>query len=192
MRGYFGFGVEHLSKPLNLGNLMRTTHAFGGSFFFTIAPEMKVREAQLSDTSKAVGSVPTFIYESVEEMLLPQGCKLIGVELTDDAVALPSLHHPKAAAYVLGPERGSLSPELQARCDQIVKIPMKFCVNVGIAGAIVMYDRLLALGRHAPRPLRPGELPEEIARHIHGGPVFRSEKPIGKVIGKRKRQGADD
>jgi hypothetical protein len=33
---------------------------------------------------------------------------------------------------------------------------MKFCVNVGVAGAIVMYDRLISMGRFAPRPVSAG------------------------------------
>ena len=36
MRGYFGIGVEGISKAMNLGNLMRSAHAFGASFFFTV------------------------------------------------------------------------------------------------------------------------------------------------------------
>ena len=175
MRGYFGIGVEGLSKPMNLGNLLRTTHAFGGSFFFTVAPDMAIRKVQKADTSHAAESVPTYIFDSVQAIQLPRGCRLIGIELTEDAIDLPSFHHPKAAAYVLGPERGSLSPELQARCDQVVKIPMKFCVNVGIAGALVMYDRLIAHGRFPQRPLSSGGLPEGLPEHIHGGPRIRSK-----------------
>lgn len=176
MRGYFGIGVEGLSKPMNLGNLLRTTHAFGGSFFFTVAPEMAIRKVQKADTSHAAESVPTYIFDSVAGIMLPRGCRMIGIELTEDAVDLPSFHHPKAAAYVLGPERGSLSADLQARCDQVVKIPMKFCVNVGIAGALVMYDRLIAHGRFPHRPLRSGELPGGLPEHIHGGPRIRSKE----------------
>ena len=37
MRGYFGVGVEGVSKPFNIGNLMRSAHAFGAGFVFTIA-----------------------------------------------------------------------------------------------------------------------------------------------------------
>lgn len=190
MRGYFGIGVEGLSKPMNLGNLLRTTHAFGGSFFFTVAPDMAVRKVQRADTSHAAESLPTYIFDSVGKILLPRGCKLIGVELTEDAVDLPSFHHPKAAAYVLGPERGSLSPELQARCDQVVKIPMKFCVNVGIAGALVMYDRLLTQGRFPDRPLRPGELPEGLPEHVHGRPKQRRKgKPANAREGEKASPG---
>ena len=36
MRGYFGIGVEGISKTMNVGNLFRTAHAFGASFVFTI------------------------------------------------------------------------------------------------------------------------------------------------------------
>ena len=35
-RGYFGIGVEGVSKPMNVGALMRTAHAFGASFVFTL------------------------------------------------------------------------------------------------------------------------------------------------------------
>ncbi len=173
MRGYFGIGVEGLSKPMNLGNLLRTTHAFGGSFFFTVAPDMAIRRIQNADTSHAAESLPTYIFDGVSEIALPRGCKMVGIELTEDAVELPSFHHPKAAAYVLGPERSSLSPELQARCDQIVKIPMKFCVNVGIAGALVMYDRLLAQGRFARRPVSSVGLPQGLPEHVRGAPKLR-------------------
>ena len=36
MRGYFGIGIEGVSKPMNLGSLLRTAHAFNASFVFTI------------------------------------------------------------------------------------------------------------------------------------------------------------
>jgi hypothetical protein len=37
-----------------------------------------------------------------------------------------------------------------------VRIPTSFCVNLAMAGAIVMYDRVRSLGRFPPRPLREG------------------------------------
>ncbi len=179
MRGYFGLGVERISKPLNLGNLMRSAHAFGASFFFTLGATFSPRKVRQSDTSDAAKHLPLYVWDSLAEMQLPRGCSLVGVELTDAAIDLPSFRHPLAAAYVLGPERGSLSPELQARCDQIVKIPTKFCVNVGIAGALVMYDRTLSMGRFAPRPAKPGAAPAPLAEHVHGGPRIRSARPAG-------------
>jgi tRNA G18 (ribose-2'-O)-methylase SpoU len=95
-------------------------------------------------------------FDSVADLRLPKGCALVGVELTDDAVELPQFMHPNAAAYVLGRERGSLSSDVLARCRHVVKIPTKFCLNVGLAGALVMYDRLIALGGYPARPIMPG------------------------------------
>ena len=173
MRGYFGIGVEGISKPMNLGNLLRSAHAFGASFFFTIDPAFNARETKRSDTSDAAKHLPLYSYDSVSELQLPRGCQLVGVELLPEAEALPSFRHPSAAAYVLGPERGSLSPALTARCDHLVQIPAKFCVNMGVAGAIVMYDRMMSLGRFARRPVGSKGEPEAPAPHIHGQPILR-------------------
>jgi tRNA G18 (ribose-2'-O)-methylase SpoU len=162
MRGYFGIGAEEISKPMNLGALMRTAHAFGASFFFTVNAHPKVREAYNSDTSRSFKHVPYFPYDTPDDLRLPKGCVLVGVELTDDAVELPRFQHPQAAAYVLGRERGSISPALLSQCAHVVKIPTQFCVNVGLAGALVMYDRLLAHGGYPARPIMPGGPPPEM------------------------------
>lgn len=172
MRGYFGIGVEGVSKAMNLGNLMRSAHAFGASFFFLVDTYHTARDA-LSDTSRAEGHMPFYDFPDVASMQLPRGCRLVGVELVDDAVALPSFRHPLNAAYVFGRERGSLTPAMLERCDMVVRIPTRFCVNLGVAGAIVMYDRLLTMGRFAPRPVRAGGPNEPPPRHVHGDPISR-------------------
>ena len=174
MRGYFGMGAEAISKPMNLGALLRSAHAFGARFFFSIDPAFHAREVRLSDTSDAARHLPLYTYDKVGDLMLPRGCRLVGVELTGDAVELPSFRHPAAAAYVLGPERGSLSPALRDRCAFMVKIPTRFCVNVGTAGAIVMYDRMISLGRFARRPVNPRAAPEELPEHVRGAPVRRT------------------
>ena len=45
-------------------------------------------------------------FENIAALRLPRDCVLVGVELVDDAVEMPSFRHPRAAAYVLGAERG--------------------------------------------------------------------------------------
>lgn len=156
MRGYFAIGAEGISKPMNLGALMRTAHAFGASFVFSVNAADKVRQAYKADTSKTFEHVPWYQWDTIAEMQLPRGCQLVGVELTEDAVDLPSFRHPLNAAYVLGREKGDLTPEMLARCQHVVKIPTKFCINVSLAGALVMYDRVLSFGGFAPRPVMPG------------------------------------
>tara|TARA_X000000950_G_scaffold289232_1_gene411074 strand:- start:22228 stop:22746 length:519 start_codon:yes stop_codon:yes gene_type:complete len=156
VRGYFAIGAEGISKPMNLGALMRTAHAFGASFCFSVNADAKIRTVYKADTSKSFEHVPYYQWDSIDDMGLPRGCALVGVELTDDAVELPSFRHPASAAYVLGRERGSLTPEMVDKCAFVVKIPTKFCVNVSVAGALVMYDRMISMGRYAERPVSPG------------------------------------
>jgi tRNA G18 (ribose-2'-O)-methylase SpoU len=156
LRGYFGIGAEAISKPMNLGALMRTAHAFGASFTFSVGAAPAIREAFRADTSKSPGHVPYYQWESVADMELPKGCQLVGIELTDDAIDLPSFRHPTSAAYVLGREKGDLSTEMLVRCVHVVKIPTRFCLNVSLAGALVMYDRTISLGGYPARPVAPG------------------------------------
>ena len=162
VRGYFGIGVEGITKEYNLGNLVRSAHAFGASFFFVIRPELDVNAVRVSDTSGAFDHMPLHIWDSVEEMDLPEGCQLVAVELTEDSVELPSFRHPMRAAYVLGPEMGDVSPELMEKAAHVIKIPMKFCVNVGVAGALAMYDRTISMGKFADRPVKAGGPTEQI------------------------------
>ncbi len=176
MRGYFAIGIEGVSKVMNLGNLIRTAHGFGASFVFTVDADKRLGKVPKSDTSRTPDHTPYYAWKSIDDMQLPGGCKLVGVELTDDAVELPSFGHPLRAAYVLGPERGSLSPEMLARCDHVVRIPTGFCINVATAGAIVMYDRVRTMGRFAERPLVGGAPREGLREHVHGGPITRTGK----------------
>lgn len=170
-RGYFGIGMEGASKPMNFGNLARSAHGFGASFVFTIAPARTIG-SPASDTSRSQDHLPWYTFDSAEELRLPDDCRLIGVELTEDAIELPSFRHPRRAAYVLGPENGSLSPLLIERCEFVVKIPIAFCINVAMAGAIVMYDRMCALGKFAERPVRAGAPVTPRRLHHHGKPVY--------------------
>ena len=172
MRGYFGVGVERLSKPMNAGSLFRSAHAFGASFIFTIDSDMSLSEAR-SDTSEAWKQLPFYRFDSTGTMMLPKGCAVVGIEFLEEATELPSFRHPPQAAYVLGPERGNLSDELLGRCDHLIRIPTQFCVNVGIAGAIMMYDRMLTAGRFAERPVTPSGTPVPFPEHVQGVPVIR-------------------
>ena len=156
MRGYFAIGAEGISKPMNLGALMRTANAFGASFVFSVAAADRLKVAYKADTSKTFESVPYYQWDAIGDIALPKGCQMVGIELTEDAIELPEFRHPKSAAYVLGRERGDLSPEMLARCDHVVKIPTRFCINVSLAGALVMYDRVLSMGSFRDRPVMPG------------------------------------
>jgi tRNA G18 (ribose-2'-O)-methylase SpoU len=177
-RGYFGLGVEGVSKSANAGALLRTAHAFGAAFCFTVGAGFDARAGRTADTSDTPAHVPLWRFADAGSLALPQRCVLVGVELLDEAADLPSFRHPLNAAYVLGPERARLSPALLARCRHVVRIPTRFALNLAVAGALVLYDRLLQYGRFAERPVGSGgPAGGAEAAQGHGAPRFRRTIP---------------
>lgn len=177
-RGYFGIGAEGTSKSANVGALLRTAHAFGAAFCFTVGAGFDAREGRKADTSATAAHVPFWRYDNAAAIALPQGCVLVGIELLEEAAPLPSFRHPLNAAYILGPERSGLSPAVLARCKHVIRIPTRFSLNLAVAGALVLYDRLIQHGRFAERPVAAGAATEgpPIAEG-HGHPVFRKHRP---------------
>ena len=182
MRGFFGIGVEGATKAMNVGSLFRTAHAFGASFVFTIGASYARGEAGFADTSDTPGQIPLYEFDGAASLRLPRNCRLVGLEILEDAIELPTFRHPRAAAYVLGCERGSLSPELVGLCDHVVKIPTRFCLNLSVAGAIVMYDRLLSSARFRERPVAPGGPPAPLPAHVFGEPILRRRRALGRRV----------
>jgi tRNA G18 (ribose-2'-O)-methylase SpoU len=176
-RGYVGLGAEGIAKSANFGALLRTAHAFGASFCFCVGAGWDARAARAADTAATPAHLPLWRWGSPAEMVLPEGCVLVGVELLEGATELPSFRHPLSAAYVLGPERAGLSPAMLARCRHVVRIPARFALNLAVAAAIVLYDRLLQHGRFAERPVASGGAGAIAPAPRHGPPVFRRTRP---------------
>jgi hypothetical protein len=69
-----------------------------------------------------------------------------------------------------------------ARCRHVVRIPTRFALNLAVAGALVLYDRLLQHGRFAERPVHSGGagtgLPPAPG---HGEPIFRRHPPTWRA-----------
>ena len=181
-RGYFGIGAEGVSKSANVGALLRTAHAFDAAFCFLVGTGFDARAGRSADTADTPAHVPLWRFSAPGDISLPERCVLVGVELLDDADELPSFRHPLNAAYVLGPERSGLSPALLARCRHVVRIPTRFALNLAVAGALVLYDRLLQHGRFAERPVGSGGAETSLPPAPgHGEPIFRRHPPTWRA-----------
>ena len=180
VRGYFAIGIEGVTKPYNAGNLFRTAHAFGASFVYTVGSDYGNLKMNRADTSKMSKEVPFYEFPTLDDFQAPQNATFVGIELLEDSITLPSFRHPHNAIYVLGAEKGTLSDEMLEKCTYTIKIPMKFCVNVGTAGAIVMYDRIRTMGKFAPRPVGMGGSKEELKPHVHGKVKMRNAQKFEK------------
>lgn len=139
-RGYFGIGIYHGKTSNNLGTLFRSALNLGADFIFTIG---KRYTYQCSDTPKAFRNIPLYHYKDYDDFYshIPMDCRLVGVELNDDARDLKHYIHPERAVYLLGAEDHGLPPSILNRCKDVVMIDSAGCMNVSVAGAIIMYDR---------------------------------------------------
>ena len=142
MKGYFGIGVDNIKTEMNLGTLLRSAVNLHSSFVFTIHKRYKISSC---DTIKAYNHIPLIHYENAEifKQSIPYDCIPVGIEISDNAKNIVGFIHPKNAIYILGAEDSGLSKGISDLCKHIIYIPTNYCLNVAVAGAIVMYDRLL-------------------------------------------------
>jgi len=141
MRGYFGVGIEGTKTGSNIGTLWRSAYILGAAFIFTINARYR---HQSSDTVKAWHSIPLFHYEDFTDFQVhrPHDCQLIGVEIDYRARGIMNFIHPPRAIYLMGPEDGNLSAAAIEKCQTLIQLPGNYCLNVAVAGSIIMYDRL--------------------------------------------------
>lgn len=138
-RGYFAIGIYEPKTETNIGTLWRSAHNFGADFIFTIG---KRYSKERSDTTKAEKHIPLYGYKDWQDFIehLPSGCEIVCIEQADGSRDLKNVIHPERAVYVLGAEDYGIPPELM-RGHQKIYIDTPMCLNVAVAGSIVMYDR---------------------------------------------------
>lgn len=140
-RGYFGIGIQDVKTAENIGTLWRSAFIFGASFIFTIGNRYK---RQASDTTQSWRHIPLYNYLSFDEFYnaMPYDCRLIGIELTDKSTPIQDFKHPERCIYLLGAEDSGLTTEAISKCHELIILPGSFCLNVSVAGSIVLYDRI--------------------------------------------------
>jgi tRNA G18 (ribose-2'-O)-methylase SpoU len=147
-RGYYGIGIENALKEVNVGTLWRSAGCFNANFIYTIGAQYHY---QCSDTAKTFRHLPYWRFRDFEDFYdhMPYDCRLVGIEITPEAVLLPEFEHPERAVYLLGSEGNGLSKVALERCHYLVRIPSLLCLNVAAAGTVVLYDRLAKTGPRA-------------------------------------------
>lgn len=138
-RGYYGIGIFHPKTESNMGSLWRSAHNFGAGYIFTVGRRYK---PQCSDTTKAWKHLPMFEYEDWDRFLegRPRESALVFVEQSDESTDLREFKHPERAVYILGAEDHGI-PEKMMIGHHRIAINTPMCLNVAVAGSIVMFDR---------------------------------------------------
>jgi len=154
-RKYFGMGIESIKYENNMGTLMRSAHCFNADFIYTIGA--KYRETP-GDTTKVSRGYTILHWTNPMEMRAntPPEAMIVGVEtpnrveevrangiIAPTPVEIIDFIHPDKAVYVLGNEARGLSDDMLAVCNHIVYITTNYCLNVSVAGSIIIYDRYI-------------------------------------------------
>lgn len=147
--GFYGIGLIHSVKELNIGTLWRSAYILGAAFIFTIGNRYR---HQPGDVIRTWTKIPMFHHDTFDGFYshLSHDTRLVGVEMGETAVDLNNFNHPERAVYLLGNEQLGLSTQVMEKCHFLVKLPGAFSLNVAVAGSLVMYDRISKISHTLP------------------------------------------
>lgn len=131
--------------PHNLGGAIRAAAIFGG------IDEVLFSGARLSldGLSRLPREERMKDYSHINYRRFSKPLNHIGslipvcVERLDNSEPLWDFIHPHGAAYIFGPEDGSIPKSVRHLCHRFVHIPGNHCLNLSAAVNVVLYDRNL-------------------------------------------------
>ena len=150
----FAIAAWETSKEHNVGTLVRTAHAAAASEVILLGErEWNVEAARTADLYTEIVQLPAEP-DSFRAHLAARRWNLVAVELADASTNLFDAHYPDRPCFFLGAELGGIPPELLGDAALIVQIPqwgLVPCLNLAVAGSIVVYDYLAK--RHRAKAL---------------------------------------
>lgn len=140
-RGFFGIAIYNPKNEINVGCLWRSAHNMDASILYTIGRRYR---RQCSDTTNAKNNIPLLHCIDFEDFKrhLPE-CPIVGVEQTDTSIMIDNFSHPERCIYLLGAEDNGLPQKILNQCHSVIEINSKYCLNVAVAGSIVIFHRNL-------------------------------------------------
>lgn len=161
----FSIAAWEISKEHNVGSLVRTAHAAAAAEVILLGDrEWNVEAARTADLFTDIVQLPAdcAVFRS---HLHARRWNLVAVELADDATNLFDAEYPPRPCFVLGAELGGVPPELVDAAELVVQIPqwgLVPCLNLAVAGSIVVYDYLAKRHRRSDLSRPDGGLAGEV------------------------------
>ncbi len=150
-------GLINPKDATNMGSVLRALGCYGADAVVYTGNRYDYAARHHTDTKNLREQVSIRKVASMQEARaqLPEGTRLVCVELVVGAVPLPEYQHPQDALYVFGPEDASIPPDVVQAADDVVYIPTVGCMNLAATVNVVLYDRLVKLGPAAG--VEPGD-----------------------------------
>jgi len=137
--------LDSIADPGNLGTVMRTMDAVGGQGILLIGPSVDPYDPSATRASMgALFSLKIVKTERDEFIRWKRNHSLWLVGSSDKAHEnYTDVSYPADLILLMGSERQGMQPELEAACDQVVRIPMagsSDSLNLSIANAVILYE----------------------------------------------------
>jgi 23S rRNA (guanosine2251-2'-O)-methyltransferase len=141
--------LDNIRSAFNVGSIFRTADAGAVEHMYLCGMTTHPPNDKLAKTALgAFDYVPWSHHWETGEVLTTlrkEGVPIVAVEVTDDAESCYTFDWPRPVAIVFGHEVQGIQPDMLARCDATVKIPMsgfKNSINVATAFGVVLYEIL--------------------------------------------------
>lgn len=151
--------LHNIRSTHNVGSIFRTAEGFGVQKIilsgYTPYPSLpgdtrlphihQKLTAQIHKTALGAEQMVPFEYRETLDLdaLQQAGYRIVALEQSTRSVLLNSYTPPHKIALLLGEEVHGITPEILAKCNDIIEIPMqgkKESFNVSVAGAIALYQ----------------------------------------------------
>jgi 23S rRNA (guanosine2251-2'-O)-methyltransferase len=139
--------LDHVTDPHNVGAIIRTTEAAGGTAL--VLPERRsaginatVRKAAAGATAHLPIARVANISQAIRT-LKKAGIWVAGAALGEGTVSLGEADFARDLAIVIGAEGEGIAPLVGRECDYLVAIPMfgkTQSLNASVAAAILLYE----------------------------------------------------
>ncbi|HEX3876821.1 MAG TPA: TrmH family RNA methyltransferase [Bryobacteraceae bacterium] len=141
--------LDNVRSLYNVGSFFRTGDAAAIEKLYLCGITGRPPKRAISKTALGADETVAWEFAWESEPLLDaiqqRGCELAAVETSVHAVDLFDWMPRFPVCVVFGHEVDGIRPEISARCDTHVRIPMlglKHSLNVATAGGVVMYELL--------------------------------------------------
>lgn len=142
-RGHAGIAMLHPSHPENVGGVVRAAGCFDADYVATVGHSYNHQASAVGHENH----IPIWHFPKFKDLLvsLPYDTELVAVDYNDDATQLSEFDHSERALYVLGEEGPGFEqhPDVLDRADRTVYMDSEYCMNVAVAGNMVLRDRYL-------------------------------------------------
>lgn len=143
--------LDNVLDTYNIGSVFRLADAVGAKKIYLCGgtetpPNHRIKKASINTTEIVDWEYFPTTLEAISNIQYQiSNIKIVAVELAENSVPYTEYKYELPVALVVGHESDGVSPEVLAKCDAVVELPMygiNISLNVMVSLAITLYEVL--------------------------------------------------